>query len=168
MKNKVLVLVLLVFTNSCADLIVKDKNLITGESKQDIISQIKINCNQDDLIKHLGEPDLKSLSDKQNLNNDKSNLQSFVYFDKEKNKNRTRYSFIFKNNLLIKKYMNVYEDDIESDIAYWKKKYPEQTFKSEEALLLNKHITKKINSIEIERNKFLELENDKIVRIAWE
>lgn len=133
-----------------------------GRNILDQVQSIPFNSSPAEVTRILGEPS-------QQASDAKMEETVFRYFEKGPKDLYSRSHFVFHgaSPLLVTKYIQVYEFDPESQLKFWKEKYPNQNLKTVSKNRCSKGTIKKYNFVDIDPNMRLELENGSVTRIYW-
>jgi hypothetical protein len=129
---------------------------------QSSIDRILLGSTQDDVIKVMGQPTQTGVDQK-------NNILIFRYSFERNGKTLPRFQFIFskKENKLTAKYKDIYKDDPESSIEFWKSKYSSKDLTLKSKQIIDGHSITTRYFIDLDPTTSLEVEKNQVVMIFW-
>jgi hypothetical protein len=147
---------------SCTSIDRPDPKTIQIHRQNNFIENISFGISQEELAKLKGEPSKKAFDEK-------SQASIFCYIENKDGVVLPRENFVFNpDDGLTAKYMNVYEDEPESSLDFWKLKFPANDLTIKTNQIISKHSINYEKYIEINPKQTLVIKNNKVVKIYWE
>ena len=160
MKNKFFlgILIFSIMNLSCSSINRAD----IKKDEDSAIENIKFGSTPEFIIKVMGEP-YQAGSD------EKSKVSALRYVQTHLGKKRSRENFVFSEGTgLTLKYLDIYDDDPESSLDFWRSKFPNKDLVIKTEQVVSKHSIDYNQRIEISPKQSLEIKNNKVVTIYWE
>lgn len=100
---------------------------------------------------------------------DQMKKMKFLALGYSDNKISRRYTFIFdkKTEKLITKSIDIVESDSESNLDFWKFKYPDGNFKLESKITSYGHYSTTDEWINVNKNLILSISKNKVIQASW-
>lgn len=137
-------------------------NLVMNSSSTAAIESIQFGSSQEIVVKSMGQLAQKG-------SDEKSGLTVFRYVQNYNGDVRSREHFVFDGSGGVSlKYLNIYDDNAESSLNFWKSKYPEKELIVEKSQVISKHSITHNQSIQVGPKQSLEIKHNKVVTIYWE
>ena len=129
--------------------------------RRNAFDQVQIGMSSDDVTRIMSAPDRQASNEKYLV---------FLYTINHEGKILPKENFTFSNGdkKLTVKFLDIYSDDPESSLDFWKSKYPEGDFSIKSKTTVTKDFITFSQYIKVNSNLTLSIEHDKVSQAAWE